>query len=71
MRCRMRGVAIIGCGMTKFGRYEDRTLLDILVEASLKALSDADATERKVDAVYVSSMLAGELNKQTAIASAL
>ncbi|MEM4245937.1 MAG: hypothetical protein QW390_01425 [Candidatus Bathyarchaeia archaeon] len=67
----MRDVAIIGCGMTRFGRHDDKSLMDLLVESSLTALDDCGAYSDSVDAVYVSSMLAGELNHQTAIASAL
>ncbi|MCX9025977.1 MAG: thiolase domain-containing protein [Candidatus Methanoperedens sp.] len=67
----MRDVAIIGCGMTKFGRLEGKDLMDILVEASLKAIDDAGASERDFDSVYVGNMLAGELSHQAVIASAL
>jgi acetyl-CoA C-acetyltransferase len=67
----IRDVAIIGCGMTKFGRLDGKDLMDILVEASLKAIEDAGASEREFDSVYVGNMLAGELSHQTAIASAL
>ncbi len=67
----MRDVSIIGCGMTKFGRLDGKDLMDILVEASLKAIDDAGAGERDFDSVYVGNMLAGELSHQTAIASAL
>ncbi len=55
--------------MTKFGRYDDKTLLDLMTESSAKALEDAKAGD--VDAVYAASMLAGELNHQVAIGSAL
>lgn len=67
----MRDVAIIGCGMTKFGRLEGKDLMDILVEASLKAIGDAGVGDKEFDAVYVGNMMAGELVHQTAIASAL
>src|SRR5450759_1853561 len=67
----MRDVAIIGCGMTKFGRLDGKDVMDILVEASLKAIDDAGASECDFDSVYVGNMLAGELSHQTAIASAL
>ncbi len=65
----MRGVSIVGCGMTKFGRYDDKTLLDLMAESSVRALEDARASD--VDAVYAASMLAGELNHQVAVGSAL
>jgi len=67
----MRDVAIIGCGMTKFGRQHDKSLMDLLAEASLKALDDAKIWDHGVDSIYVASMMAGELTHQTAIASAL
>jgi acetyl-CoA C-acetyltransferase len=66
----MRDVAVIGCGMTKFGRHDNKTLMDLLVEASLKALEDS-GIHNSIDSVYVSSMLAGELTHQTAVATAL
>lgn len=67
----LRDVAIIGCGMTKFGRLEGKGLMDLLVEASLKAIDDAGAGDRDFDAVYVANFASGELTNQTAIASAL
>jgi len=66
----MREVAIVGCGMTKFGRREE-DLIELLAEASLKAIDDARAGDRDFDSVYVGNMMAGELVHQTAIASAL
>jgi len=57
--------------MTKFGRHDDKTLLALMTESSIKALEDAGASEKNIDAVYAASMLAGELNNQTAIGSAL
>ncbi len=66
----MRKVAIIGAGMTRFGRSE-ASLIDLLSQASLAALRDAALGERRVDAVYVANMGAARLNRQTAVASAL
>jgi acetyl-CoA C-acetyltransferase len=66
----MRDVAIIGAGMTKFGRAPG-DLLDMLAEASLRAIKHANAVKEDFDAVYVSSMLAGEISHQTAVASSL
>jgi acetyl-CoA C-acetyltransferase len=67
----MRDVAIIGCGMTKFGRLEGKGLMDLLVEASLKTIEDAGAGDRDFDAVYVANFAAGELSRQSGIASSL
>lgn len=66
----MREVAIIGAGMTKFGR-SDFSLIELMSEASIRALDDANLGDLQVDAVYVANMGAARLNKQTAIASAL
>jgi acetyl-CoA C-acetyltransferase len=57
--------------MTKFGRLDGKGLIDLLTEASLKAIGDACATDRIFDAVYVANFAAGELTHQTAVASAL
>jgi len=66
----MREVAIVGCGMTRFGRHEE-DLLGLLTEASLAALDDAGRSAGPVDAVTVANMGAGILNHQTGVASAL
>lgn len=67
----LREVFVVGCGMTKFGRHDERSLMDLAVEASLRAIDDAEPREVEVDAVYFANMLGGELTYQTAIASAL
>ncbi len=67
----MRDVAIIGAGMIPFGRRDEDSLLDMLAYASLNALDDAGMGDKSVDAVYVASMGAGILQRQTAVASAL
>ena len=53
----MRDVAIIGCGMTKFGELWDRSIRDIFVEASLKAIADAGVDH--IDSMWVGNMTAG------------
>ncbi|MFN4132954.1 MAG: thiolase domain-containing protein [Candidatus Hadarchaeales archaeon] len=66
----MRDVAIIGAGMIKFGRRPE-DLITMLADASLSAIKDAKADKEDFDAVYVSSMFAGETALQTAVASSL
>jgi len=66
----MRPVYIIGAGMTKFGRSE-LSLADLMTEASLAAIHDADLGDARIDGVIVANMGAARINKQTAIASAL
>jgi len=53
----MREVAIIGCGMTKFGELWQKSLRDIFVEAALKAIDDAHVDH--IDSMYVGNMTAG------------
>ncbi len=67
----MRNVAILGAGMTDFGRLEDDTLMDILSSASLRAINDASIDPKLIETVYVANMGGGILNHQTGIASAL
>lgn len=69
----MRKVGIVGVGHTKFGRWEG-SLLEMLGAAALEALDDAGVPTGKdhgVDQVFVGTMGAGQLNRQTAVASAL
>jgi len=67
----MRDVAIIGAGMTDFGRLADDDLIDMMASASLRAMKDANLGDTPIDAVYAANMGAGILNRQTGIASAL
>jgi acetyl-CoA C-acetyltransferase len=67
----MNQVAIVGVGHTKFGVLENKTLLDLLSEASLQALENSGTTEADFDSVYVGAMCPGEFNHMSAVASAL
>ncbi|MBE0432220.1 thiolase domain-containing protein [candidate division WOR-3 bacterium] len=53
----MRDVAVIGCGMTKFGELWEKSLRDIFVEAAVKAIDDAKVD--RVASMYVGSMTPG------------
>lgn len=66
-----RDVAVIGCGMTRFGRRDDKTLMNLMIDSSLKAIEDANIEESDIDALFVANMLAEKLNHQTLIATAL
>jgi len=66
-----REVAIIGCGMSQFGNRTDKSLMGLLKEASSRAMQHAKVSPADISALYVSTMLAGELTNQTAVASAL
>ena len=67
----MRKVAIIGAGMTDFGRLEGGDIVDIMSAAALRAIDDTGIENIPIDAVYAANMGGGILNHQTGIASAL
>lgn len=53
----MREVAVIGCGMTRFGELWKQSLRDIFVEAALKSIDDAGIDQ--ISSMYVGSMTPG------------
>ena len=57
--------------MTKFGRHLNKSLTDLLFEASTNSIKDSNIVEEEIQAIYVASMLSGELANQTAVASAV
>ncbi len=67
----MNKVAIIGVGHTKFGRIEDKGLIDLLSEASLGALEDSNTNDIDFDSVFVGCMGSDAFNQITGVASAL
>ncbi|MFX1409742.1 MAG: acetyl-CoA acetyltransferase [Promethearchaeota archaeon] len=67
----MNKVAIIGVGHTKFGKLENKDLLDLLSEASLKALEDSNTNDKEFDSVYVGAMSPEAFNQISGVASAL
>lgn len=70
----MREVGIVGVGHSKFGKMKGGTFTDMLSMAAVQALDDAGVKTgdgHGVDQVFVSTMGAGILNKQSGIASAL
>ena len=67
----MNKVAIIGVGHTKFGRLQDKGLMDLLSDASLKAIEDSNTSDKDFDSVYVGAMSPATFNNLSGIASAL
>jgi acetyl-CoA C-acetyltransferase len=67
----MNKVAIIGVGHTKFGRLENKGLLDLLSEASICAIEESNTKDKDFDSVYVGCMGSDPFNKITGVASAL
>jgi acetyl-CoA C-acetyltransferase len=67
----MKDVAIIGTGITQFGKLDKKNLIDLLSEASLAAINDAGIEGYKIDSLFVGNMASGVLNRTLALGSAL
>ena len=65
----MRDVAIIGVSQTKFGELWEKSFRDLIVEAGLKAVDDANIEGEDLGAMYVGNMSAGLFVQQEHIAS--
>ncbi|MBU0586370.1 thiolase domain-containing protein [Candidatus Micrarchaeota archaeon] len=57
----MRRVAIIGVGMTKFGEHWEKGFRELVIEAGLKAITDAGLQGNEISAGYVGNMASGSL----------
>jgi len=55
----MSGVHIIGIGLTSFGRFPDRSVESLAVEAIVHALSDADVEWRDIQQFYAAHVSQG------------
>jgi acetyl-CoA acetyltransferase len=60
-------IAVVGIGITKFGRREAATIRDMASEAAKLALSDAGITEKDVDFAIVGNALGGLITGQEAV----
>lgn len=63
----MHGVAVIGVGMTNFGKFLERSLKDLAREAIDAALKDAGIDKKKIQAAYVGNAMAGIVTGQECI----
>lgn len=63
----MRDVHIAGVGMTRFGRYLDRSLRDLAAEAVDGALDDAGASTGDIGMVFFANSVAGLTSGQESI----
>lgn len=63
----MRDVAVIGIGMTRFGKFPDRTIKDLVREAVLDALNDSGIRKSDIGAAYVGNAAAGLMTGQEMI----
>lgn len=63
----MRDVAVVGAGMTKFGKFLDRGLKDIAGEAVKAALDSAGIDKKKLEVAVVGNATAGLITGQEMI----
>lgn len=59
----MREVVIIGVGMTKFGKWLERSLENLGIEATWKAIEDANISVKEIQVAYVGNGLAPQLTE--------
>jgi acetyl-CoA acetyltransferase len=63
----MRRVAVVGAGMTRFGKYTDKTLKDIGREAVEAAMKEAGVDKPQIEAAMVGNAVAGLITGQEMI----
>ncbi len=65
----MRKVAVVGVGMSKFGELWDLNLRDLVVQAGINAIKDANIDGTEIKALYGGTMASGRLIGQEHIAA--
>ncbi|MEM2974578.1 MAG: beta-ketoacyl synthase N-terminal-like domain-containing protein, partial [Candidatus Micrarchaeia archaeon] len=60
----MRRVAIVGVGMTKFGEHWNLGFRDLIMEAGINALDDANMHGDQIDALFGGTMASGKMINQ-------
>ena len=63
----MRDVAIIGAGMTNFGKFLDRSMKDLAAEAVNGALDSGGVDKSKLEVAVVGNATAGLITGQEMI----
>ena len=63
----MREVAIIGVGMTRFGKWLEKGIKDLVREAAVESIEDAGIEKKDIQAGYVGNSVAGIMTGQEAI----
>src|SRR3989304_1893262 len=63
----MRNVAIVGAGMTRFGKYQDKGLKELTNEAVTAALDSAGMDKGALEAAVVGNAAAGLITGQECV----
>jgi acetyl-CoA C-acetyltransferase len=61
----MRSVSVVGIGETKMGKYPEKSLRDLILEAGTKALKDSKIEKDKIEALYIGNFNASQLANQS------
>lgn len=67
----MSRVFIVGVGATKIDEHWDKSLRNLMRDASLRAIRDAGIEKKEIEAIYVSNMSSGYLQGQEHLGSLL
>ena len=60
----MRDVAVAGVGMTKFGKYQNTGIKELVCESVQEALKDSGIEKKQLQAAYVGNAAAGAITGQ-------
>jgi acetyl-CoA acyltransferase len=63
----MTGAAVVGLGMTKFGKFVDRPLHDLAGEAIDRALEDGGLSRDEIDMAFVANAMASVTTGQVSV----
>ena len=63
-------VSILGTYNSKFGKLEDKTIYDLIVEAGKGAIKDSGLEPKEIDAIFVGNYSSGGFNSQEHLAPA-
>ena len=55
----MRNVAVVGVGQTKFGEHWDKSIRDMIIEAGIAAVRDAEIERSDVQSLFIGCMSSG------------
>ncbi|MFZ5644627.1 MAG: thiolase family protein [Bacillota bacterium] len=64
MRALARNIAVIGVGMTKFGKQPEKSIKDLAREATWKAIKDAGVSPGDIEVIYCGNSMEGLLSGQ-------
>lgn len=63
-------VSILGTYNSKFGKFDDKTIYDLIIEAGKGAIEDSGLEPKEIDAIYVGNYSSGGFNSQEHLAPA-